>query len=400
MYRTVLSLLTGLVGVFVFVGGGWLAFMGGSWFFVFLGFCLFASALLLFKRRPEGLALYGVTVLLTCVWSIYEVGFDWWALSARGSLLIVIGALLLLPPMVRSLHQPTIGWARYDAASGVLAGSLGIALVAGIYAMFQSPHDTSGVFSDAQMAANRDVETNVPDGEWQAYGRTDAGRRYSPLDQITPANVGNLKVAWTYHTGDIRGPNDPGEATYEDTPLMIDGTVYICTPHNLVIALDAVSGKEKWRFDPHLKQTAKQTTQHLTCRGVTYFDGTGKPAPIGQQPAVTAESTKTEEQKVEESAAEVTTGAAGVPQNVVTGQAKRGDPNPVVDHKTTSAIAKPDPTCVKRLFAPTSDGRLISISAETGKICPGFGGDDGTINLWANMPNISPGPSIPPRHLS
>lgn len=45
---------------------------------------------------------------------------------------------------------------------------------------------------------------------------------------------------------------------------MVDNTVYVCTPHNLVIALDAVSGKEKWRFDPHLQQTVKQTTQHLT----------------------------------------------------------------------------------------------------------------------------------------
>ena len=393
MYRTILSSLTGLVGGFILIGGAWLAFIGGSWFFILLGLGLCASALLLFKLRSEGLAVYGATVLVTCAWSIHEVGFDWWALSARGSLLIVIGALLLLPPMVRSLHRPEIGWARYDASSGMLAGSLSVALLAGLYSMLLSPHDTTGAFSATQMAGTRSIESNVPDGEWHAYGRTDAGRRYSPLDQITPENVSNLKVAWTYHTGDIRGPNDPGEATYEDTPLMIDGTVYICTPHNLVIALDAVTGKEKWRFDPHLKQTAKQTTQHLTCRGVSYFDGTSaKPAPSGQQPAVTADSTtKTEEQRVEESAAEVTTGAAGVPQNVVTGQAKRGDPNPIVDHKTTSAIANPDATCIKRLFAPTSDGRLISISAETGKICPGFGGDDGTINLWANMPNITPG---------
>ncbi|QPC95989.1 membrane-bound PQQ-dependent dehydrogenase, glucose/quinate/shikimate family [Mesorhizobium sp. INR15] len=393
MYRTIVSSLTGLFGVLIFIGGAWLAVIGGSWFFILLGVGMSGSAFLLFQRRPEGLALYGVTVLVTFVWSVYEVGFDWWALSARGSLLVVIGVLLLLPPMVRSLHRPEIGWARYDASSGILAGSIAVALVAGLYSMFLSPHDTSGVFSDAQMATNKTLETGVPDGEWQAYGRTNAGRRYSPLDQITPANVDNLKVAWTYHTGDIRGPNDPGEATYEDTPLMIDGTVYVCTPHNLVIALDAVSGKEKWRFDPHLKQTAKQTTQHLTCRGVSYFDGaSAKPAAAGQQPPVTADSTtKTEEQRVAESAAEVTTGAAGVPQNVVTGQAKRGDPNPVVNHKTTAAMANLDPTCIKRLFAPTSDGRLISISAETGKICPGFGGDDGTINLWANMPNISPG---------
>lgn len=393
MYRLIMSFLTGLLGLMLLAGGAWLAAVGGSWFFVLIGISLCTSAFFLFTRRPEGLALYGATVLLTFAWSIYEVGFDWWQLSARGSLLIVIGALLLLPPMVRSLHRSGVGFARYGMSSGVLAGALTIGVLGGLYSMFQSQHDTAGSFSDAEMAATKHVESSIPDGEWHAYGRTQAGRRYSPLDQITPQNVGNLKVAWTYHTGDIRGPNDPGETTYEVTPLMIDGTVYICTPHNLVIALNAISGKEKWRFDPHLKQTVKQTTQHLTCRGVSYFDGsTGRSVSDAHPPisADTATAKLTDDERIAASVAEVTTGAAGVPQNVVTGQAKRDDPNPIVYHKATAAVAA-DPTCVRRLFAPTSDGRLISISAETGKICPGFGGDDGTINLWANMPNISPG---------
>lgn len=397
MYRLILSFVTGVVGLLLLIGGVWLAALGGSWFFIVIGLGMSASALLLCKRRPEGLALYGGIVLLTFAWSLYEVGFDWWQLSARGSLLIVIGALLLLPPMVRSLHPPLGARAGYGRSSAVLAATLAIAVAGGVYSMFQSPHDTAGSFPDAKMAATKNVDSGVPDGEWQAYGRTEAGRRYSPLAQITPDNIDKLKVAWTYHTGDVRGPNDPGESTYEVTPLMVDNTVFICTPHDLVIALDAVTGKQKWRFDPHLKQTDKQTTQHLTCRGVTYFDGSARsPGAVSQtavqQPA--ADGTKpesTEAERVAESAAGVTTQAAGVPQNVVTGQAKRGDPNPVVDHKTITTAGAEDPTCVKRLFAPTSDGRLISLSAETGKICPGFGGDDGTINLWANMPNVTPG---------
>ncbi|HET6618823.1 MAG TPA: PQQ-binding-like beta-propeller repeat protein [Dongiaceae bacterium] len=99
----------------------------------------------------------------------------------------------------------------------------------------------------------------------------------------------------------------------------------------------------------------------------------------------------TAQQRLAASVAEVTTKAAGVPQNVVTGEAERGDPNPVVERKAPPATTPIDPTCVKRLFAPTSDGRLIALSASTGNICPGFGGDDGTINLWANMPNVTPG---------
>ncbi|SHF49250.1 quinoprotein glucose dehydrogenase [Kaistia soli DSM 19436] len=392
MYRIFLSLLTAILGLALLLGGIWLAALGGSWFFILLGALVLASALMLFNRRSEGLALYGLTLLLTLAWAIYEVGFDWWALSSRGSLLVAIGVLLLMPPMVWSLHQNGVGRARYGSSSGVLTLSILVAVVVAGYSMFQSPHDQPGAFSDEAMAATRPVESGVPDGEWHAYGRTEAGRRYSPLDQITPANVDKLAVAWTYHTGDVRGPEDPGEATYEVTPLMIDGTVYICTPHSLVIALDAVSGKEKWRFDPQLKQTLKQTTQHLTCRGVSYYDGSAAAAAAAPvQPSAAAAEQLTDAQRVARSAAEVTTEAAGLPQNVVTGQASAETPNPVVTRKPASAPVAIDPTCVKRLFAPTSDGRLIALSAETGKICPGFGGESGTINLWANMPNVTPG---------
>ena len=324
---------------------------------------------------------------------MWEVGFDWWALSARGSLLIVFGVLLLLPPMVRSLHREDVGWARYGAGSAVLAGSIVLSAIVAVYAMFQSPHDVSGSFAEDRMAATQEVDSgDVPDGEWHAYGRTAAGRRYSPLDQIKPDNVDRLKVAWTYQTGDVRGPNDPGEATYEVTPLMIDNTVYICTPHNLVIALDAVTGAEKWRFDPQLKQSSKETTQHLTCRGVGYHDGSASQAtqPLQAEAGTTGQAASRAD-LVERSAAEVTTQSAGVPQNVVTGKAKPGDPNPVVDRETTTAAAASEADCVKRIFAPTSDGRMIALSAETGEICPGFGGEDGTLNLWANMPNITPG---------
>ncbi|MCX5516755.1 membrane-bound PQQ-dependent dehydrogenase, glucose/quinate/shikimate family [Kaistia algarum] len=392
MYRILLSLLTALLGLALLVGGIWLAAVGGSWFFILLGALVLASAWMLFNRRPEGLALYGLTLLLTLGWAIYEVGFDWWALSARGSLLVAFGVLLLMPPMVWSLHRGGHRRARYGTSSGVLTLSILVAIVVAVYSMFQSPHDQPGAFSSQEMASTRPVDSGIPDGEWRAYGRTEAGRRYSPLDQITPVNVDKLAVAWTYHTGDIRGPNDPGEATYEVTPLMIDGTVYICTPHSLVIALDAVSGAEKWRFDPQLKQTTKQTTQHLTCRGVSYYGGSAALATASPAlPPGPGAPQAPDDHRIAESAAEVTTEAAGVPQNVVTGQAKPGAVNPVVDHEDVAAQAAIDPSCVKRLFVPTSDGRLISLSAETGKICPGFGGDDGTINLWANMPNVTPG---------
>ena len=389
MIRTVVAVLIGLIGLFLIGGGAWLIAIGGSGFYVLLGLLLIISSVMLLQRRPAGLALYGIAVLVTLIWSFTEVGFDWWPLAARGSLLVVLGVVLLIPPIVRQLHRNAAYPARYGRSSGFLLATIVISAVAGLYAMFQDPHDLAGSFSEQQMAATKPLNDGVPPGEWHAYGRTAAGDRYSPLDQITPENVGKLQVAWRYETGDKRSDKDPMEATYEVTPLMIDGTVYICTPHDKVIALDAVTGKEKWVFDAHLKQPMKQTMQHLTCRGVTYYDGSA-----GGQPVATASQdlANGEEKRLQDSDAEVTTQNAGVPQNIVTGKAKAGDPNPVVNHlEASNLIAATDPACVKRLFAPTSDGRLIALSASTGLICPGFGGDNGTINLWANMPNITTG---------
>ena len=149
--------------------------------------------------------------------------------------------------------------------------------------------------------------------------------------------------------------------------------MYICTPFSTVIALDPVTGAEKWYFDPQLKEPPHQTTQHMTCRGVTYFDGTGLQPPTTSASAQTAGTATA-------SAAEVTTTAAGVPQNVVTGNAAPGTQNPVIERKPPGTF-NPDPNCVKRLFVPTLDRRLISISATDGTICAEFGGADGTINL-------------------
>jgi quinoprotein glucose dehydrogenase len=165
----------------------------------------------------------------------------------------------------------------------------------------------------------------VPPGEWHAYGRTWFGQRYSPLDQITTENVGRLEVAWTYHTGDLRRPTDPLETTYEVTPLKVGDLLYLCTPHNFVIALDAGTGEERWRFDPKVPDNINR--QHLTCRGVSYHQA--QDAPAGE-------------------------------------------------------------ACARRIFMPTADARLLALDAGTGEVCEGFG-EQGAVNLWANMPYVTPG---------
>jgi quinoprotein glucose dehydrogenase len=87
--------------------------------------------------------------------------------------------------------------------------------------------------------------------DWPFYGHDAGGMRYSPLTQITGANIARLTVAWVFHTGDISDGQDGAKRSgFETAPLVVDGTLYLTTPFNRVIALDAASGAKRWAFDP------------------------------------------------------------------------------------------------------------------------------------------------------
>ena len=96
------------------------------------------------------------------------------------------------------------------------------------------------------------------DGDWPVYGHDAAGTKYSPLDQINTANVSQLRVAWTFHAGDLYDPHGKGgkPSAFETTPLYVDGTLYLTTAFGRLIALDPVTGKEKWNFAPRVNTTA------------------------------------------------------------------------------------------------------------------------------------------------
>ncbi|CAN5222770.1 glucose/quinate/shikimate family membrane-bound PQQ-dependent dehydrogenase [soil metagenome] len=107
---------------------------------------------------------------------------------------------------------------------------------------------------------------------WPHWGGDAGGMRFSPLGQITPANVGSLVKAWEFHTGDVerRGPVIMARTKFEATPLLIDGSLIFCTPFNEVIALDPVSGAQQWRYDP-LYRADQRMANRWACRGVTYW---------------------------------------------------------------------------------------------------------------------------------
>jgi quinate dehydrogenase (quinone) len=315
-------------GLFFTVGGARLVSLGGSFYFLLAGLALVASGVQIIRRRPSGALVFGVTFGLTILWAFWEVGFSFWPLISR-LLAMGVGATVvaLSYPLLRRAQGQAPAWRPALAVGAVL----GIASATGFGAMFV-PHPT--VAFAGMPGALLPVDPAQAQKDWAAYGNTPGGSRFVALDQITRDNVKNLKVAWTYRTGDL-AVSDGNGAEDQDTPLQIGDTVYICTPHNNVIALDADTGREKWKtlINAH-------ASVWMRCRGLAYFDAR---APL-QQPNLP--------------------GATPVP----------------------SATVPEGAACQRRILMNTINAELIALDADTGKLCTGFG-QGGRVDLKAGLGN-------------
>ncbi|KQS67884.1 glucose dehydrogenase [Rhizobium sp. Leaf371] len=263
------SVLFALIGLGLAGFGAWLAVLGGSWYYVLAGLAFLATAILLSRHRSSALTVYAVFIVATLGWALWEVGFDWWQLGPRGGVVILLGLWLLLPSIRKPLGFTSPTGHVYRASGWPLGIAVVLSIAVALYSMTQDPLDMAGTLPTTVANATPALGGNVPDGEWHQYGRTQYGQRYSPLAQITTANVSDLKEAWRYQTGDVKLPEDVGETTYQVTPLKIGETLYVCTPHNWAIAIDAATGKEKWKFDSNSGMNPDR--QHQTCRGVSYY---------------------------------------------------------------------------------------------------------------------------------
>ncbi len=95
------------------------------------------------------------------------------------------------------------------------------------------------------LASSTSAASDLPDRWWVTYGGSYANTRHVDLDQINPSNVASLKLAWKFNTGVF------GE--FESSPIVVDGVVYLTTgADNSVFALDAATGRLKWRYVPHV----------------------------------------------------------------------------------------------------------------------------------------------------
>jgi quinoprotein glucose dehydrogenase len=99
--------------------------------------------------------------------------------------------------------------------------------------------------------------------DWPTYGGDPGGTRFSSLTQVNRSNVATLTTAWTFRTGETV----PGARSFEATPILVDGTLFLSTPLGKIMALDPVTGRQRWRFDA--KVNPRAGFGDFTSRGVS-----------------------------------------------------------------------------------------------------------------------------------
>ncbi|MDH0681287.1 membrane-bound PQQ-dependent dehydrogenase, glucose/quinate/shikimate family [Achromobacter animicus] len=313
-------------GLFFGYHGARLVALNGSWYFVVCGVVLAVSGIQIARRRPNGGLLFALALVGTAIWAVIDVGLRFWPLVSRVLVFVGFGILVALSqPLLRRAHKLPAN----PAPSRIAAAVLALAFIGTVAGMFV-PH---APVSQGETLALKPVAPGQEQKDWAHYGNTAGGTRFAALDQITRDNVKDLEVAWTYRTGDT--PVSPGGGGAEDqqTPLQIGNRVFLCTPHNNVIALDATTGKELWKVEINAKQK-----KWMRCRGLAYFD---IDAPLEQPTVEGATPVK---------AVSLAAGAA----------------------------------CRRRILMNSVTPELIALDADTGAFCADFG-NQGRVDLRAGM---------------
>lgn len=261
----VLGVLVALNGLALAAGGVRLATLGGSWYYLITGVLLVAAGVQFVRLRISGFWLCALVFLGTVLWSLYEVGFDFWQSVPRLAPVLVMSMFALLA-------LPSLSQGRLRKAGFAGAAAMAVVIVAGGAAMFV-PH---AVIDGVAKAADGPAPIEQGESRWQYYGRTPNGTRYAPFAQINKDNVAQLDVAWTFRTGEIAGVGSENQ----NTPTQIGDTVYVCTPRNKVFALDADTGEQKWVFDPQADNKFWNR-----CRGVGFYEPAAVAARVGDSPA-------------------------------------------------------------------------------------------------------------------
>ena len=187
------GLVLAVCGAGLALGGARLISLGGSWYYLPAGLALVVAGVLYARRRPTAIIWLGAVFVLTLLWALAEVGFDYWQLLPRVVMLAVLTMLgLLLAPRLGS-------WT--SRAPYALAGVLFVALL-GVLGLAFVPH---GVIREhpATPAAAAVPAAGQP-ADWRHYGRTPPARATRRSTRSTRTTSTQLEVAWTFRTGVTR----------------------------------------------------------------------------------------------------------------------------------------------------------------------------------------------------
>ena len=260
-----LGAVLAVIGIVLLIGGFRLVFLGGSAYYLIAGAVLIASGVLIIMQRSSGAWLYIALFAGTVAWALWEVGLSGWPLVPRlvGPALLLLCVLAAMPVLTPAPFTSRTAWSS-------IAGLAVLAIVVGVVSGFTGPSIVAHAVPAPSGNGMSEPSLQKVGQDWPAYGGTYSARRYSPLDQINVKNVANLKRVWTFHTGDLP-KNDFEQHKYgaETTPLKVGDTLYVCTPKNILIALDPAKGTQRWRYDPKVPDEYIPYT--ADCRGVSYY---------------------------------------------------------------------------------------------------------------------------------
>lgn len=244
--RRAAALLLLAIGAILTAGGVWLLLLGGSPYYLAAGLCCVGVAAGTWRGARWAGPLYATFLLASLVWAWLEAGIDFWALLARLGGPAVVGLLLAVV---------LGGWGRV-----ALLIAVGIVIAVGGAALASGGPELKLADDGAAPAT-----TGPASAEWLHYGNDQAGRRFSPLADIRPDNVAGLREIWRYRLG---APPPGPPHSLEVTPLQADGNLYLCSGYNDVVALDAATGRERWRFRAKVRPGGVVV---MTCRGLARF---------------------------------------------------------------------------------------------------------------------------------
>ncbi len=228
-----------------------LLLVGGTAYYLVAGALMLASGVDLIRGATRGFYTFAVLLLLTLIWAVSEAGSDFWSVGSRIWIVGLLSLWLCTPWIRRKL------WG--DNIPALLSmRTVQVATVASATVLLSMVVDLNS--SDVASLPDRVIASPQNGDQWDAYGGNKAGTRYAPLNQINRDNVHKLTRAWEAETGMV--------GRLSATPLQIGDGIYLCTAQNIMLALDADTGAERWRFDPENDTPPYGIIGN--CRGVTY----------------------------------------------------------------------------------------------------------------------------------